>query len=118
MLKIARDGSVTDSADAAAKPFFGQLADVHTALAEANAGDAEPAGAEARFEDHPGTGEEMHGIGHPADGTMSPPAGDGDGEPAEDAAPVPPEAVPDPSAPLAPPRTPPRRVPPPVAEAG
>lgn len=36
MLKIARDGSVSDSADVAAKPFFEQLTDVREAVAEAD----------------------------------------------------------------------------------
>ena len=51
-LKISRDGSVSDSA----------------ALPPIQAGDdgaLEP-------QEHPGTGEEMHGTEHPADGTMSP----------------------------------------------
>ena len=74
MLKISRDGTVSDSADV--KPFFEQLADVRESLAEAN---AEP----------------------PADG------------PPEPAAVPEPETVPEPEpSPVAPPRVPPRRIPP------
>lgn len=107
MLKIARDGNVTDSAEV---------------LAEANAG----LGAE--IAEHPGTGELMQGVEAPADGTMSPLVGNAvpgteafmieggsavpEGievltTPAEGAAAAPAPAVPS--------RVPPRRTPPPGA---
>jgi rubredoxin len=79
---------------------------------------------EAVLQEHPGTGEPMEGVEHPADGTMSPPLSNDDPqaevvELAEDAAGPEPEAeapaepqatdaAPEP-APSAPPRTPPRR---------
>jgi len=93
-LKTNRQGVVTDSAAVTAEPFFEQLADVKAGLAEANAEVAE-----LEAQEHPGTGEEMHGTEHPADGTVSPPVSNGGGvQPA-------------------PPRVPPRRTPPGAADA-
>jgi len=82
MLKIARDGSVSDSAGVAAEA----------------AEDGQAARTETRLEEHPGASQDTPGAGHPADGTMSPPANS------------------DPPAPApAPSRIPPRRTPPPGA---
>lgn len=89
MLKINRDGIVSDSAD---------------------------------VREHPGTGEPMTGIEHPADGTMSPPVSDDDPVP-----PAPPVVAPEAEAEAAPatppaappaPRTPPRRAAPPGGASG
>jgi hypothetical protein len=98
VLKIARDGSVTDSAD---------------------------------VREHPGTGEPVTAVEHPADGTMSPPVSNdpapGEPEPVQvtqlpaGELAVPegdvqaPGAAPEP-APAVPPRVPPRR--PPAAAGG
>lgn len=105
VLKISRDGTVSDSADVAAKPFFDQLADVKASVAEAN---EEPA-------NHPGTGVPVEGIEHPADGTMSELVSDApEGAPqAEQVTQLPPGEFAEPE-PLVPPR-PPRRTPPPGA---
>lgn len=91
MLKINRDGIVSDSAD---------------------------------VREHPGTGEPMTGIEHPADGTMSPPVSDDDPvPPAPPAAPVVEEKAEAEAAPATPPaapapRTPPRRAAPPGGASG
>jgi len=67
---------------------------------------------------HPGTGELLEGAEHPADGTMSPPVSNDDGEPGEQVVQVPEGApaqdaapVPEPAAPAAAPKSPPRRPP-------
>lgn len=111
MLKIHRDGTVSDSADI---PALDDGQGPH---------------------EHPGTGEEMHGTEAPADGTPVTIASDADGEPGEEVEQLPPgesavaagpaatvaqapDAAPEPApapvphVPVAPPRrTPPRAVP-------
>jgi hypothetical protein len=80
VLKISRDGTVSDSADVAAP-----------AVAD-----------ETAVQEHPGTGVPMEGIEHPADGTMSPPVSN-DEPPAASG----PEPAPAPASPRPPRRTPP-----------
>ena len=82
----------------------------------------EPDGGEEHV--HPGTGGEMHGIEHPADGTMSPPVSNDepggaappepDAEPVTEAPAPPADPEPEPApapAPAPAPRMPPRRPP-------
>ncbi len=106
MLKIDRDGRVSDSAAIA----------LDTAALEEKQADAKIAELEAvEAQEHPGTGEPMEGVEHPADGTMSPLAGSdpAPGEPEPVQVTQLPEgefAVPEPA--HVPPRVPPRRTPP------
>ena len=82
-LKINRQGVVTDSAALAPAAV---LEEAQAVIAELEA-------------EHPGTGEPMTAVEHPADGTMSPPVSND----------APAAAAP------RPPRVPPRRTPPPGA---
>jgi hypothetical protein len=106
MLKIARDGSVSDSADVPDKPFFERLADVNEAVAEANADpaalDAEAAGTETAPADPEGESFTVEGGSAGASGL--------------EVLKVPAEGAKAEAAPVAPPvRTPPRRAAPPGA---
>ena len=86
-LKINRQGVVTDSAALApAAVLEEKLEEAQAVIAELEA-------------EHPGTGEPMAAVEHPADGTLSPPVSND---------------APAPAAPR-PPRVPPRRTPPPGA---
>lgn len=52
-----------------------------TPIQEQSSGPAVPTAVETQVHEHPGTGEQMQGVEHPADGTMSPPVGNAPVEP-------------------------------------